>query len=168
MQGKWTCSETVLWGNSNLCCSQLSSLANTKHEAVAVVQSTQQTPHTNQQEQLNPEETVRLASWSETQGAARSHRNHMWNPVSFSLWSQHKQSSAIQCKVNHTGKSSLQTSKQVKANQCLSSHYLLGQIYINFWTSCILSCFCYSKTSFHLCLLQQNILPTVCPSKTSL
>jgi hypothetical protein len=32
----------------------------------------------------------------------------------------------------------------------------------------VLSPVCYSKTSFHLCLLQQNIVSHVCPSKTSL
>jgi hypothetical protein len=41
--------ELVLWVNSNLLCSQSSPLANTKHESEALVQSTRQTPHTNQQ-----------------------------------------------------------------------------------------------------------------------
>jgi hypothetical protein len=57
MQGKQTCSEIVLWGSSNLCCSQSSPLANNKYEPAAAVQSTPQTTHMNQQGQFNPEET---------------------------------------------------------------------------------------------------------------
>jgi hypothetical protein len=33
-------------------------------------------------------------------------------------------------------------------------------------SSCVLSCACFSRTSFHLCLLQLNILSHVCPSNT--
>ena len=55
--------EIVLWGDSNLHCSQSSPLANTKHESAVAVQSTRQITHMNQQEQFNPEETMSPTSW---------------------------------------------------------------------------------------------------------
>ena len=56
--GKWTCLEIVLWGDSNLHCQDTSNSVyqqTTKQESAAAVQSTWQTPHTNQQWQLSPE-----------------------------------------------------------------------------------------------------------------
>jgi hypothetical protein len=52
--------EIVLWGDFNFCCQQFSSLAKHHQESAAAVQSTQQSPLTNQQLarwQSDPEET---------------------------------------------------------------------------------------------------------------
>jgi hypothetical protein len=52
----------------------------------AAVQSTQQTPHTNQQLQFNVEETPRLANQPGSSEAAESHRKLMRSSLqSFSL-----------------------------------------------------------------------------------
>lgn len=48
---KWTCLEVVFGSDSNLCCQQSSTLS--------------KIPNMNQQQQLGPEETVRLCWWTQ-------------------------------------------------------------------------------------------------------
>lgn len=71
-------------------------LAETTYEPAAAVPVIQQAPHMNQQEQFNPEETLRLTNQPESSTeAARSHGNLKRSSVtSISLWRHHKWSSA--------------------------------------------------------------------------
>lgn len=70
-----TCLEVVVWGISNLHCSQSSPLANSKHELGAAVQFTQQTPYLPQQGQFKPEETPRVDNQSKLVETARSQKD---------------------------------------------------------------------------------------------
>jgi hypothetical protein len=71
---KCTCLEIVLQeAYYSLCCSQSSPLAKTEHESATAVQYTQQTPQINQQE-FNPEDTVRITNQLKSTQMARSHR----------------------------------------------------------------------------------------------
>jgi hypothetical protein len=56
--------------------------------------------HMNQQRQFNPKDTTRLTNQSEAVEATRNCRNLTSSSASFSLWHYHKQSSAMQCKMN--------------------------------------------------------------------
>jgi hypothetical protein len=75
--------------------------------------------------------------WKQQEAAA----HHQKVLVSFSLWSPSKRSSTTQC----------------KAEQC---------VLVSLVRHPVLSCACFSRTSFHLCLLQLNVPSCVCPSKT--
>ena len=58
-RGMWTCLEIVLWNESNLHCQDTSSLL-----------------HRNQQQQLYPEETMRLCQSAKSEEVARSPPEH--------------------------------------------------------------------------------------------
>ena len=87
--------------------------------------------------------------------------------VSFSLWRTHKWGSVMQCRVNQfmhvVSKDQWGRKKQTNAQVPT----VCGVKFI-FFLNIMPPFMCYSKTSFHQCLLQQNILFPVCPSKTSL
>ena len=90
----------------------------------------------------------------------------MWNSwLSFSLWSHHKRSSAIQCKVNQHMHVLRGDQQAEQANQCSSSHCLWDHIYTP--SSWVLSCVYYIQTFFPMsalarhpftCVPQQNII----------
>jgi hypothetical protein len=93
---------------------QFSPVANTKFESAATVQSSLdrhhtrtssyspihwQSPHINQQEKFNPEETTRLDNQPEVTETAKGYKDLRRSYlVNFTLW--YKWSSATQCKVN--------------------------------------------------------------------
>ena len=146
---------------------QFCPVANTKYKSAVAVQSSRQTPHTNQQEQVNPEETAKLANWPEALEVARIRSNLLRSSLveKFSLWSHHKRSSAMQCKVNQYMAVVAKNSKEEQSRLMLELPLSMRSFI--FLLNIIFSCGCYSKTSFYLCLLQENILSSVCFSKTS-
>ena len=77
--------------------------------------------------------------------------------VRFSLWNRHKQSLAMQCKANQSMQvvSEEQQGRAKRTNAWAPNVW--GSYLYSFWTSCVFSCVCYSKTSLRPCLLQKNI-----------
>jgi len=122
----------------------------------------------SQQGQFNPEETVRLTSQPKFTEAARSRVNLMSSLVSFSLWSHHKQSPATPCKANKHMQPAVKSSEEEQSKPVRDLPRPVASYLYSFYTPFVLSCVCYSKTSFHLCPLQQNILSPLCPSETAI
>lgn len=79
-------------------CSQSSPLAKAEHTSAASVQPTRQAPHRNRkavQSRRNPEAHQLTQVYRSCRNLTGS------SSVSFSLWSHHKRSSALQGKANH-------------------------------------------------------------------
>ena len=126
MQGKWTCSEIVLWSKSNLCCQDISSsvhrnqqlklepLADTLHESATAVQS-----------RRNPEALpidLSLRMWQEAAGISRG---VLWQVTLYEVMTSEDQQRPAKC---------------CKVNQCKGLLSLSVGLYLySFKTSCTLS-----------------------------
>jgi hypothetical protein len=155
------------WGNSNLHYSQSIPLANIKHESATLLQSTQHTPHMTQQGQFSPDETMKLANQSQSKEAARSSRNLTRSSLaSFSLWSHHKWSPAMQCKGNQyvcdDKRGRARRTKAQAPTVCGAHTYIPSKHHASFHVFARakqpFTCICFSKTSFHMSVLVKHLL----------
>ena len=88
----------------------------------------------------------------------------LWQVSHYEVTTSKAQQSNVRWTNTHMSSAKTSEAEQIKAKRINTQGPLSVGLYLySFYVSYILSCVFYSRTSFHLCLLQQNILLPVYP-----
>lgn len=165
--------EIDLWGNSNICCSQSSPIANTRHELAAADQSTPHAPHMSQQLQKKVKGSPTVLSPQKLQEAAGTSREVLWQVSLYQVTPSEAQQRSIK-QSNHACHEQ-RVVRWSNANQCSSPTVCGITLLFHLSITCpftylleqsILSPVSAPTKHPFTCVPQQNILSHACPSKT--